>query len=126
MESKTHNTSLTRGRLLIIFAAVLWSLSGIFKCILKDATSLRLGDGPVDDLAIAFYRPFFAGLFLLLTVRRQAISFRPMMAAMIACFAAMNITFVLALTGGTAANAILLQYTAPLWIYLAGLAWLAQ
>jgi drug/metabolite transporter (DMT)-like permease len=91
-----------------------------------DRTTLRLGPEPVDDLAIAFYRVFFAGLFLLPTLRRRSVSFRPAMLAMMACFAAMNITFVLALTGGKAANAILLQYTAPLWIYLAGIAWLGE
>ncbi|HMF12260.1 MAG TPA: DMT family transporter [Gemmataceae bacterium] len=118
--------SLARGRILVVTAAVLWSLSGIFKCILKHDTPLRLGLEPVSDLAIAFYRVFFAGLFLLPTLRRRSISFRPAMLAMVACFAAMNLTFVLALTGGKAANAILLQYTAPLWIYLAGIAWLGE
>jgi drug/metabolite transporter (DMT)-like permease len=126
MESQHDAFALARGRLFILLAAVLWSLSGLFKCILKDATPLRLGTAPVDDLAIAFYRAFFAGLFLLPTLRRQAISFRPAMAGMMTCFAAMNITFVLALTGGKAANAILLQYTAPLWIYLAGIACLGE
>jgi DME family drug/metabolite transporter len=126
MEFKSNNTSITRGRLYILLAAVLWSLSGAFKCFLKDDTPLRLGTGPVDDLAIAFYRAFFAGVFLLPTLRRRSISFRPAMAAMVGCFAAMNITFVLALTGGKAANAILLQYTAPLWIYLAGIAWMGE
>jgi drug/metabolite transporter (DMT)-like permease len=123
MQPNTFSPSLTRGRLLIVLAAVLWSLSGVFKCILTDKTPLRLGPAPVSDLAIAFYRVFFASLVLLPTLRQRSISFRPAMLLMIACFAAMNLTFILALTGGTAANAILLQYTAPLWIYLAGI-WL--
>jgi drug/metabolite transporter (DMT)-like permease len=118
--------SLAHGRLLIVAAAVLWSLSGLFKCILKHKTPLQLGPEPVDDLAIAFYRALFAGLVLLPTLRRDSISFRPAMLAMVAIFAAMNITFVLALTGGKSANAILLQYTAPLWIYLAGIWWLGE
>jgi drug/metabolite transporter (DMT)-like permease len=126
MQPIPSKITLARGRLYITLAAVLWSLSGVFKCVLKDATSLRLGAAPVDDLAIAFYRALFAGLFLLPTLRWQAISFRPAMAGMIACFAAMNLTFILALTGGKAANAILLQYTAPLWIYLAGPLWLGE
>jgi drug/metabolite transporter (DMT)-like permease len=45
------------------------------------------------------------------------------MAGMMAAFAAMNILFVWALTATTAANAILLQYTAPLWMYVASI-WL--
>src|SRR6516165_1471285 len=123
MEHKLASPSLARGRLLIVLAAVLWSTSGLFKCVLKHTTPLRLGAEPVDDLAIAFYRVFFASLVLLPTLRRRSVSFRPSMLAMVGCFAAMNITFVLALTRGKAANAILLQYTAPLWIYLAGI-WL--
>ena len=43
------------------------------------------------------------------------------MLGMVACFAAMNVMFVEALSRGTAANAIFLQYTAPLWLYLAGI-----
>jgi drug/metabolite transporter (DMT)-like permease len=118
--------SLAHGRILIVSAAVLWSLSGVFKCVLKHDTPLKLGPEPVDDLAIAFYRVFFAGLFLLPTLRRRYMSFRPAMLSMVGCFAAMNITFIIALTGGKAANAILLQYTAPLWIYLTGVIWLGE
>lgn len=125
-DSKPAAPSLAHGRILILLAAVLWSLSGVFKCVLMHATPLRLGAEPVDDLAIAFYRVLFAGLVLLPTLRRHSITFRPTMLAMVGCFAAMNLTFVLALTGGKAANAILLQYTAPLWIYLAGIWWLGE
>jgi drug/metabolite transporter (DMT)-like permease len=38
---------------------------------------------------------------------------------MVATFTAMNVTYIRALTLGTAANAIFLQYTAPLWLCLA-------
>jgi drug/metabolite transporter (DMT)-like permease len=41
------------------------------------------------------------------------------MVVMALSFAAMNALFVTALAQGTAANAILLQYTAPMWMYLA-------
>ena len=41
------------------------------------------------------------------------------MLPMVLCFAVMNATFVSALALGTAANAIVLQYTAPVWMYLA-------
>src|SRR5262249_41983514 len=53
-------------------------------------------------------------------------SFRPLMLAMLGCFAVMNATFVSALALGTAANAILLQYTAPMWMYLASVWWLGE
>jgi drug/metabolite transporter (DMT)-like permease len=48
------------------------------------------------------------------------------MIGMVLTFAAMNALFMRALTLGTAANAIFLQYTAPLWVYLAGIRWLGQ
>ncbi len=119
--------SVNRGRLLIIIAALLWSLSGVFKNILKHNTAFPpLGPAPVDDLDIAFYRVFFAGLVLVPTLRRRDISFRPAMIVMVAIFAAMNFTFVLALGGGKASNAILLQYSAPLWIYLIGVYFLGE
>src|SRR5205807_2150316 len=58
--------------------------------------------------------------------RRGDLSFRPAMALMAGCFATMNALFVSALTLGTAANAILLQYTAPIWMYLASVWWLGE
>jgi drug/metabolite transporter (DMT)-like permease len=45
------------------------------------------------------------------------------MLPMVMCFAVMNAAFVFAMTLGTAANAIVLQYTAPMWMYL-GCIWL--
>ncbi len=118
--------SLVRGRLIIAVAAVLWSLSGLFTRILGHDTPLRLGPEPVDGLTIAFYRVGFAGLVLMLTLRRRDLSFRPAMIAMVAIFALMNLTFVLALAGGKSSNAILLQYSAPLWIYIISVLWLGE
>src|SRR5262249_51098590 len=64
------------------------------------------------------------------------LSFRWPMLAMVGCFAAMNVTFILAMAGGQTAgdmlagakssNAILLQYTAPMWMYLASVWWLGE
>jgi drug/metabolite transporter (DMT)-like permease len=42
------------------------------------------------------------------------------------CFAAMNILFISAMALGPAANAIYLQYSAPLWMFLAGVLWLGE
>jgi drug/metabolite transporter (DMT)-like permease len=38
----------------------------------------------------------------------------------------MNIVFIPAMVGGTAANAILLQYTAPIWMFFASVLWLGE
>lgn len=111
--------SLAHGRLCIVLAAVLWSLSGAFVRVLKNDTPLRPGPEPVDGLTIAFYRALFAGLVLLPTLRRADLSFRPLMAPMVVCFAVMNATFVLAMAWGQSSTAIFLQYTAPMWMYVA-------
>ena len=118
--------SLTHGRLCIVFAAILWSLSGGFSKVLTKETALGLNRPEVQGFSIAFYRALFAGLVLLPALRRQDVSFRWLMLLMVACFAVMNITFVTALTAGSAANAILLQYTGPMWMYLASVRWLGE
>jgi drug/metabolite transporter, DME family len=115
----TPTLSLTQGRLCIAAAAVLWSLSGAFTKLLTKLMVDRFGYPNVPALQIAFYRVLFAGLVLVPTLRRGDFAFRPLMLAMALCFAAMNALFVTALSEGTAANAILLQYTAPMWMYLA-------
>jgi drug/metabolite transporter (DMT)-like permease len=122
----TADISPVRARLCIVAAAVLWSLSGAFKSVLTHSTPLGLHEPPLDAAQIAFYRVLFAGIVLLPTLRRIDISFRPAMIGMVLTFAAMNGLFVRALTLGTAANAIFLQYTAPLWVYLAGIFWLGE
>jgi drug/metabolite transporter (DMT)-like permease len=59
-------------------------------------------------------------------LRRRDIQFRPMMFVMVACFALMNATFISAQALGTAANAILLQNSAPLWLCLVSIFWLGE
>jgi drug/metabolite transporter, DME family len=113
--------TVNQGRLLVALAAVFWSLSGAFTKILTQQAFFRLDGEPITAVQIAFFRVFFAGLVLLPTLKRQDISFRWSMPLMVLCFACMNATFVPALAWGTAANAILLQYSAPLWMYLASI-----
>jgi drug/metabolite transporter, DME family len=120
--------SLARGRLFIIFAAVLWSTGGAFTKILTQDTFLDLNEPPIETSAmgdkpvpvqIACYRALFAGIFLLPTLRRRDIAFRMPMIWMGLSFAAMNGLYVTAVALGTSASAIFLQYSAPLWMYLA-------
>lgn len=118
-ETQTSEHSPTRGRLLILTAAVLWSTSGMFTCFLREPTILNLDHPPLHPLQIAAARVLFAGLVMLPFLRRQDLSFRPLMVGTALTFAAMNATFIAAMSLGTAATAILLQYTAPLWLYLA-------
>lgn len=113
-------------RLLVVAAAALWSLNGAFVKLLREPNATGLSEPPVDSLLIALYRTLFAGIFLLPLVRPGDVSFRPFMLVMMATFAAMNALFISALGMGSSANAIILQYTAPFWLFLAGLLWLGE
>ena len=127
--------SATHGRMCILAAAVLWSLSGAFTKALTQPTFLGWHEPTIDaweiagtsvPVQIAFYRAFFAGLMLAPTLRAGDIRFKPMMLAMLVCFALMNASFISAQALGTAANAILLQNSAPLWLYLVSIYWLRE
>jgi drug/metabolite transporter (DMT)-like permease len=125
-EPTAGQPSVTQGRLLIALAAVLWSLSGAFTKVLSQDTGLGLETPRLHGLQLAFFRAFFAGLVLLPALRPRDISFRRPMLVMAALFAAMNALYVVAMKEGTAANAVLLQYTAPMWMYLASIWWLGE
>jgi drug/metabolite transporter (DMT)-like permease len=111
----SHN----QARLFIILAALLWSTSGAFTKILREDTVFGLNHPPINALPIAFYRALCAAAVLWPVVRKSDISFRPMMIFTAGSFAVMSALFVKAMADDTAANAILLQYTAPMWMYLA-------
>jgi|SRR5581483_261371 len=128
MSTNLPPPSVAQGRLCIVLAALLWSTSGMFAKVLTQATFLGANEPPLDPLPLAgldlpvqmaCYRALFAGLVLVPLLRRPDISFRPLMLVMALAFTTMNALFITALALGTAANAILLQYTAPLWMYLA-------
>jgi drug/metabolite transporter (DMT)-like permease len=75
---------------------------------------------------IAFFRVLFAGLALLPLLRRGDVAFRPAMIGMAISFAVMNALYISAQAWGSAANAVLLQYTAPLWMYLGSVFFLRE
>lgn len=101
----------SRAVLLLVIAALCWSIGGL---LIKYVTW--------SPLAVAGARGGIAGLFLFLTNRGLRFHFsRDQIIGAIA-YAACTITFCSATKLTTAANAILLQYTAPVWIALFG-AW---
>jgi drug/metabolite transporter, DME family len=108
------------GRLLVIAAAALWSTSGFF------AKSPYFDDWPLEIRGplLAFWRAAFAALVLLPMARERQWSWR--LAPMAICFAAMNFTYLKAMTLTTAANAIWLQSTAPLWVFVLGAAFFRE
>jgi drug/metabolite transporter (DMT)-like permease len=110
--------SLTQARLCVVLAAVLWSTSGAFTKVLRENTGLGLDEPLIDPLSIAFWRVAFAAAVFLPLVRRHQMRFRPALWLTGLAFALMNALFVSAMALGSSANTILLQYTAPMWVYL--------
>lgn len=108
---------LAKARLCVVLAALLWSTSGAITKVLYEDTALGLNEPPMDPLAIAFWRVAFAAVVFLPAVRRRDLTFRPSLWLTGLAFALMNALFVTATAWGSSANAIFLQYTAPLWVY---------
>ena len=106
------------GRLLMIGAVLLWSTSGLF------AKSDVFANWPETDrgLLFGFWRAAFAGLLLLPFARRVRWDVR--LVPMSLSFAVMNASFLSAMVLTTAANAIWLQATAPLWVLLFSIVYL--
>jgi len=99
--------------LLLVFAALCWSLAGVlFKHV------------PWPGLAAAAARGLIAAAFLLaVSWRKLRFTWSPLQLGAAIAYAACTVLFTMANKMTTAANAILLQYTAPVWIALLG-AWL--
>jgi DME family drug/metabolite transporter len=114
----TAPASAASARACLVLAAVLWSLGSLFVRFLREPTALGLNDPPLTPLQIAFFRGLFGGLVLLTLVRRTEMTFRPVMGAMVLTFTVMSGLYMSALGLGPAANAIFLQNTAPVWVYL--------
>lgn len=100
-----------RGLLALLLAAVLWSTGGLF-----------IKSIPLDAITIAGARSAVAAAVIWAWHRRMAPIRTWAQVGSIVCYALTVILFVLATKLTTAANAILLQYTAPVWV--CGLSWL--
>ena len=114
---------LTRGRLLVVAAAVCWSLSGFF---LK-APAIQAIDPEARGLLVACWRSFFAAGGIALFVDWKQVRWRPGLLPLVGFFAAMNLLYVQAMTSSTdAGNVIFLQYLAPFWVLLGSAFWLNE
>ena len=96
-----------RGRWLILAAAVLWSLAGVFIKYLD-----------LHPLTIVFYRSLFAALVFAPFVRRSQWLANPSIVVSVLTYTAAISSFVAANKLTTAANAIVLQYTAPIFVFV--------
>jgi drug/metabolite transporter (DMT)-like permease len=92
---------------LLLFAAVLWSLGGLF-----------IKSVHWNPLAIAGARSAIAAVLIALVVRRPHFHWSGAQIGAAFAYAGTVILFVLATRLTTAANAILLQYTAPVYVAL--------
>src|SRR3954453_2117061 len=97
----TPDASAVRGRLLIVAASVMWSLSGAFTLFLSEDTSLGLNVPELSPLQIAAARVFFAALVLSALLRRADLTFRPGLLVNGLVFGVMNATFVAAMWLGS-------------------------
>ncbi len=93
--------------LFVFVAAVLWSTGGLF----IKATSL-------DAFELTFWRSLLAALTVMIFTRREGYGFNRVTMLAAVLYAALLLLFVLATKLTTAANAIFLQYTAPVYVLL--------
>lgn len=108
------NAAHTRSVLLLAGAALCWSLAGV---LIKSVAETWPG------LAVAGGRGIIAAAFLALTNRPLRFHFSRDQIIGAVGYAGCTVTFCTATTLTSAANAILLQYTAPIWVALLS-AWL--
>lgn len=106
----------TRSRLLLLAAALLWSIGGVL------AKSPWIVEIPVAQrgMVLACYRALFAAGALAPFVNWRQVCFALGLIPTAAAYAAMNILYLSALTRTTAAAAIFLQYTAVAWAVVLG------
>lgn len=104
----------TKAFVFLVLAAVLWSFGGL---LIKSVTW--------NPMAIAGVRSAISVLVLLAVIRKKHFTFSFSQIAGAVFYAATMITFVCANKLTTAANAIILQYTAPIYVALLGI-WLLK
>ncbi|MBP6005236.1 MAG: EamA family transporter [Pyrinomonadaceae bacterium] len=93
---------------LVLIAVLLWSTGGMF---IKLATNL-------DAYQVTFFRSLLAGITVLIITRRNGLRINAFGVMCSIIYATLLFLFVWATKHTTAANAIFLQYTAPVYILI--------
>jgi drug/metabolite transporter (DMT)-like permease len=93
--------------LFVLGAALLWSTGGLF----IKWTSL-------SGLELSFCRSLFAGITVTIVTRHEGFGLNRLTAVASVLYAVLLVLFVLATKTTTAANAIFLQYTAPVYLLI--------
>jgi drug/metabolite transporter (DMT)-like permease len=107
MQNQAHGRAVGQ----LVLAALFWSFGGLL---------IKTVDWP--PLAVAGGRGLIAALFLTLSNRNLRFTFSRVQVCAALAYAALTVSFCTATKMTTAANAILIQYTAPVWVALLG-AW---
>ena len=94
--------------MLVLIAVLLWSTGGMF---IKLATNL-------DAYQVTFFRSLLAGITVLVITRRNGLRINAFGVMCSLIYAILLFLFVWATKHTTAANAIFLQYTAPVYILI--------
>jgi drug/metabolite transporter (DMT)-like permease len=92
---------------LVVIAVLLWSTGGLF---------IKLTDGQLDAYQVTFFRSLFAAVTVLILTRKDGLKIDAFGLFTSIIYAALLFLFVWATKKTTAANAIFLQYTAPIYI----------
>lgn len=102
-----QHTEHTKGLFAVLFAALMWSTGGIFIKLIS-----------YDAYTIAGLRSVFAAVVFLFIFRRSVFAVNRLAMLNAALYAGILICFVIATKKTTAANAIFLQFTAPLYVLI--------
>jgi drug/metabolite transporter (DMT)-like permease len=95
------------GLVAIIITAVMWSTGGLFIKLIS-----------LDAYQLSFYRSIFSALTFLILFREKVFKFNWLTLVNSIFYAGILILFVVATKITTAANAIFLQYTAPIYVLI--------
>ncbi len=93
--------------LAVVAAAILWSSGGLLIKLVN-----------LNAFQISSARSFFAAIFFLFFFKKKALYFNKPVFVNALIYCAILILFVLATKTTTAANAIFLQYTAPIYVFI--------
>ena len=104
-----NNKDKKMGMAAVAACALLWSCGGLF---------IKLVNW--HPLAIAGSRSIIAGLFIMVILKKPKFRFTPVQIMTALAHSLTMILFVIATRTTTAANAILLQYTAPVYVTILG------
>lgn len=107
MKKVSSNSAKFSPLLLVLAAAILWSTGGLF---IKWVT--------LSGLELSFGRSLLAAITVAIFTRREGFGLNKVTALASVLYAALLLLFVLATKETTAANAIFLQYTAPVYLLI--------